>query len=340
MTTDASSPPPSGFAALARRIGSWTSKGLVTAVLVVAAAGFGRQVLQWWGEEEGAGIPPGRIANPYAGLGDESLEHELRFGEHPWSMRRQVFRGDAKTAAAALAAKCREAAASGALPPGPPGPQEQRFLENLAGRAPVVQGGDWAVYRFSDSVPMVAGVRRVAKQEEGDTSGSPGRQPEAGRGRTDASPSVPRSPVVAQTDLRVVSWGFGVPGAQGAWTLYTLVAAPPSGGPGAERVPVPPECTPTLSLRVAEGGGLVTFRGPERPGTWKAFYDQHFRRRGWKLAGAWQEHGGRWSARFVQAGAPGAAAVDIQFGPDGQGGMTGLLMTAPGAVEQKEGEDL
>ena len=36
------------------------------------------------------------------GLGDETVEHEMRFGDRPWAMRRQAISGDAKAATAAL----------------------------------------------------------------------------------------------------------------------------------------------------------------------------------------------------------------------------------------------
>ena len=89
-------------------------------------------------------------------------------------------------------------------------------------------------------------------------------------------------------------------------------------------------------MRVAGGGGIVAFRGPLRPDAWMAFYDQDFRKRGWKPGGPWQKRGSRWSGRYRESPAADAGAVDIQFGPDDRGGMTGLLMITPGAVKPTE----
>ena len=39
---------PPGFAGLAKRISAWTTRGLLTLMVLVAGLGFGRQVLKWW----------------------------------------------------------------------------------------------------------------------------------------------------------------------------------------------------------------------------------------------------------------------------------------------------
>ena len=54
-----SSEPP-GFAALAKRISSWTTNSLLTLLVLVAGLGFGRQVLKWWRAD--ASPPAGRAS--------------------------------------------------------------------------------------------------------------------------------------------------------------------------------------------------------------------------------------------------------------------------------------
>jgi hypothetical protein len=308
---------PSGFALLARRISSWTSKGILTGIVLVAGLVFGRQVLYWWGEDQVSIEPPSQTAAALDALGDETVEHILQFGDQPWSMHRQVITGDVKAAVAVLRKTCRRVTPSGGVSEGPPGRQEQALLKSLTRREPVEQAaGKWAVYQLDDAVPMVVGVRQI-----------PAASRLSGGGN------------VVGNDLRVVSWGFGVPAESRAWTLYTFVSAPPTSG-GGERgpaVPLPPGCTRTMSMRVAGGGGIVAFGGPRLPDAWMAFYDGYFRKRGWKPDGRWQKRGDRWSGRFCEGPAPNAGAVDVQFGPDDRGGMTGLLMITAGAVQPKEG---
>ena len=307
---------PPGFALLARRISSWTSKGILTGIVLVAGLVFGRQVLHWWGQDDPAIEPPPPTIVPQAGLGEETIEHILRFGDQPWSMGRQVITGDVRAAVAALRGKCRRATPAGGIPKDPPGPRERALLKSLAGRVAVEhEEGKWAVYQLDEAVPMVVGVRQVV-----------------------AAPGLPAGGNVAGSDLRVVSWGFGVPAEPEGWTLYTFVSASPTSGlgPAGPSIPVPPGCTRTMSMRVAGGGGIVALRGPLRPSAWKSFYDQYFQKRGWKPEGPWQKRGSRWSGRYREGPAPDAGAVDVQFGPDDRGGMTGLLMITPGAVKPTE----
>ena len=307
---------PSGFALLARRISSWTSKGILTGIVLVAGLVFGRQVLHWWGQDDPAVEPPPPTAAPQHPLGDETIEHILRFGDQPWSMRRQVIAGDVQAAVAALRGKCRRATPAGGIPKDPPGPHEQALLESLTGRDPIEQEeGKWAIYQLDEAAAMVVGVRRAA-----------------------AAPGPPGGGNVAGNDLRVVSWAFGVSAEPESWTLYTFVSASPTSGLGlaGPSIPVPPGCTRTMSMRVAGGGGIVAFRGPLEPRAWKVFFDQDFRQRGWKPDGPWQKRGSRWSGRYREGPAADAGAVDVQFGPEERGGMTGLLMITPGAVKPTE----
>jgi hypothetical protein len=309
---------PPGFASLARRISSWTSKGILTGIILVVGLVFGRQVLVWWGEGDPARNPPPPPAAPSEALGDETAEHVLRFGDNPWSMRRQVISGDVHAAVTTLLAKCRRDTLEGGVPEAPPGPQEQTLLRSLAGRQHVDrEEGKWRTYQFNAAVPMVVGIR-VRRRGVGSSGGKK----------------------VAGTDLRVVSWGFGVPADSNRWTLYTFVWASPTSGPapGIPVIPLPPDCRRTLSMGVAEGGAVVGFRGPAQPDTWKVFFDQQFRTRGWRRDGPWRPQAGRWFNRYAQGPGPDGAAVDVQFGPDGPGQMTGLLMITPGKVQPRKGK--
>jgi hypothetical protein len=80
-------------------------------------------------------------------------------------------------------------------------------------------------------------------------------------------------------------------------------------------------------LRAAGGAGLVAFHGPNHPQDWKRFYDDWFRRQAWRTVTDWQPAGAAWYAKF--AATDGGGAVDVRFGPDGRGGLSGLLMMTP-----------
>jgi len=80
-------------------------------------------------------------------------------------------------------------------------------------------------------------------------------------------------------------------------------------------------------LQAAGGAGLIAFSGPNQPQQWKHFYDDWFRRQGWQTATDWQVVGQAWYAKFLAKG--GNGAIDVRFGPDGRGGLNGLMMITP-----------
>jgi hypothetical protein len=312
---------PSGFALLASRISSWTSKLILTGVILVAGLGFGRQVLRWWAADDPERMPaPAMSAGDRDGLGDEMLEHVLQFGDSPWSIRRQLVSGSLAEASALLRRRCRAATESATTPEGPPTDQERTFLASLEGMQPRQQEpGKWAMYQLDELVPMVVGVR--ARRNSSTLSGGSD---------------------IAQDDRRVVTWGLAVPASEGNWTLYTFVGATPTvgAGPGGEPIPLPDGCRRTMSMRVAGGSGIVAFRGAGSPRPWKEFFDRHFENLDWKADGGWQRTGSLWSRRYAESNAAGAAAVEVQFGADASGRQRGLLVVSPFTDESKESKGL
>ena len=132
-------PPPHSFAALARRLSSITSRILLSAVIVIAGIGVGRQILSWWREAADA---PQQAPLPVAGLGDPSAVHEIVLADRPWAIVQQSFQGDAGEAADALLGACHRAAeATEAMPLPPPGPEEQQLLDRLERARPDQKGG-------------------------------------------------------------------------------------------------------------------------------------------------------------------------------------------------------
>jgi hypothetical protein len=335
MAADRFSSKPPSFATLAKRMSSWTTNSLLTLLILLGGLGFGRQVLKWWAAEPASsgGAP---VASFGDGLGDPMQLHTIQFGDSSWTLRRQSIVGDESSAIGQLRAACREvlktrvpsnqnsrppleteqAATKSPLPSengkGTKGEGEDKFLALLSDSTPVEEEGKWRIYEFHEAFPMAVGLTRS--------------------GTAAATEPAKTSVNLAQAGYRVVVWAVAVPSTNGEWTLYSFQPESPSIEvvSGLAEIPFPEGCHRGLSLRAAEGAGLIAFSGPERPQQWKLFYDNWFRRQGWQTMTDWQPVGPAWYAKFVAK--DGGGAVDVRFGPDGRGGLSGLMMiTPPGA---------
>ena len=299
----------SRFALLAKRISSWTTKGLLSALILVAGLAFGRQVLDWWAADEtGAVEPPPQLAMT-DGLGDPTRAHQIVFGDAPWTILRETVVGGRDEAAAALRASCRELTIASGLPDDAIGPSEQRFLTTLSRQSPVAEEpGQWQLHEFEGGFPIVVGTRTRP-----------------------ATPHPTGAEQVAEVDRRVVTWGLAIPTPEQTWTLYTLHPTNAAGGPptGFPEIPLPPDSTKTLSMRALGGGSMVAFIGPPEGGRWRRFFDQWFREHEWTPAGDWTRSGSTWHLRYARSGRDATQTVDVQFGPDGRGRLTGLVMITP-----------
>jgi len=317
------------FAKLAKRMSAWTTRGLLTAVILVAGLGLGRQVLKWWAADSadpkadgwhghlarggvGTGdtpVAPDGCSPAADGLGDPTQPHILRFGNQPWSLRRQLVSGSKQAAADALRAGCRQITQQGVVFTDLPPQDEKEFLEYLATCAPVEQeAGLWRLFQLDQGFPMVVGVRESAEQPPPKTGAK-----------------------LARPAPRVVTWGLAVPAGPDAWALYTFQSEPGSGQPFPDLpdVPLPPGCQQTLSMRVVGGGAMIGFEGPNEPDSWTRFYQRWFAGKGWEAVGQWQHADTAWYGRYAAAGRGPAATVDVRFAPDGRGRLTGLLIVSP-----------
>jgi len=310
---------PPGFAGLAKRISAWTTRGLLTVIVLVAGLGFGRQVLKWWAADA---TPPGTAAVGLAtdGLGDPSQLHTLQFGDNSWSLQRRSISGEKDKAIEQLRAACREVLQTVSPPakagegPRATAAGEREFLAFLSNSTPIEEkAGKWRLYELNTALPMAVGVARTECGPKGTVPFSLTRK-------------LGQSPNLAQMGYRVVIWGLAVPAGPGGWTLCTFQPGAQSGGErsGSTDVPLPPGGHRTLSIRSAGGGGIVAFGGPDRPAQWRRFYNDWFARQGWQAAATWQPTGAAWYAKFAEP--EGGDSIDIRFGPDGRGGLSGLLM--------------
>jgi hypothetical protein len=304
--------PPRDFGALAQRISAYTSRVLLSAVVVVAGIGFGRQVLRWWRDD--ATDVPLQLPAAVSGLGRPSAGHEVIVGDRPWSIVRQPFEGDAAAASRALLAACRNAASeiAGTTPPAP-GPEERELLARLAGSEPELQiPGGISLYALPDGFPMVVGTL-----SGGETAGSD-----------------PKGQVEG-LDSAVALWGIAVPVASTGWSLYTFH---PEGRP-ADREPtrleptrleppLPPGSHRLLQVRAGGGDATILFTGPRQPDVWKAFYDRWAAEVGLQNQNGWQESGGAWLATY-RSSAPGHATVEVHFDQPQGGQSRGVILVGP-----------
>ncbi len=314
-------PEPPGYAALAKRISVWTTKGLLSAMVLVAGVGFGRQVLIWWGNDD---APTPQLL-PAELLGDPGQPHSIRFGDAAWSLHRRSISGDRDEAVAQLRAECRELlraiyrlSQNVAQPPpavqnlpGQPGAAvPQTIMAHLSGSTPVDrEPGKWRLYEFHETFPMAVGVARPS------TSPS---EPENGQAD------------LAQLGYRAIMWAIAAPAGANQWTLCVFRSAdsPMGEESGLVEVPIPPGCRRTLSIRAVGGGGIVAFGGPDRLDRWKRFHDDWFANQGWRQSVHWRSAGKAWYAKYLAPDYIGGA-VEVRFGPDDQGGLSGLLMITP-----------
>jgi hypothetical protein len=302
------------FGRLAKRITAWTTNILATAIVLVAALGIGRQVRKWWGVE-GNPASPAEVAIPGGQIGDPEVPHVLHFGDQPWSIQRQTVQGGEAQATTALRAACRQALEKADFPATPPGREEQNLLAKLQRQTPVAEElGAWRLFEPSEGVPLVVGVRESPNQNH----------PEAGT-------------ELAETARRVVVWGLAVPEDRANWSLYSFrLESGSSKKVGLlPELPYPPGGRRLLSVTVGEGGALAAFSGRQESGEWKPWYEDWFAQRGWKPAGAWRVRGTGWHLRYVSPDEERPAAVDVQFGPDGRGQWTGMVMVSPGLVTKE-----
>jgi hypothetical protein len=304
---------------LAQRITAWTSKGILTAIIVVAGLGFGRQVLRWWAHDRSETATSETAVDSAIGLLDETRPRLLRFGNLRWSIGCRTVSGSRENAAGALRQACRAMIARAELPDDALGPSETRLLATLAAQRPVAEEpGKWRLDAMDDGLPMVVGTRSWA------SAGTASK--ENGVGGT----------------ARVVLWGMALPASPQSWTLYTCVSLGRSVRVGTATldVPAPPDSANILSISTDDGGRVETFSGQVDWVVWRDFYDRWLPEQGWRRVGDWEETKAGGHGRFRPAESGRTGAVDIQLTTDDRGRTTGLVLIAPEGEEHEEAKPL
>jgi hypothetical protein len=348
QSTEASSPPGEksagkSFGQVASRVSAWTSKLLLSGIVLVAGLAFGVQVLSWWRESpqpSNAASSVATLPTIEGPLNDLAAGHSIQFGNQPWQITRRSLAGSQEDATKQLTECAAELLASTQLPANPPSPAERQFLELAAHERPARVLPDGSRLFALDSrgvLPMVVGVRDPAASSL--DSAQPAKPAFSGAAAASAKPTgtVPSQPTIASPYGRVVTWGMAVPRSEQAWTMYVFVCR----GKAADALQLsidmrlPPRAERVMATVASDGSAMVSFNGPANAATaWKDFWDHWADERSWQAQFAWRESGRRWNRSWTVAGPKDANVVDIHFGPDQHGGTAGLLILSP-AVEPK-----
>jgi hypothetical protein len=286
---------------------AWTTRALLTLIVVVASLGFGREVIRWWhaGPEDPTLLRPFSLG---AAPGDQGPSCLLQFGSLPWLLRRQTLVGGKEQALGALRRLGLSALRTGDWPSEPAGDAEKRLLAGLTSAKPVdQQPGQWSLYQLKSVFPRVVGVRGSPRAEAATKGGA-----------------------VALDACRVVTWGMAIPMPEGAWTMYVFSPGVPSRAQGnTVEPPIPPDGTKLLSMHVLGGGLVMSFQGRAGLENWIGFYDRWFPQSPWQPIGGWQRRGGTCGLRCREKESSSGGVLDLEFVAEPQGPATGLLMITP-----------
>jgi hypothetical protein len=308
--TLASSPPTNDFGGLARRISSWTTNGLFTALVVVAGVGLGRQTIVWWrADAEPPTSPPVGTAWG-AGFDDPTQPVELALGDTPYELTRQTVNGDAEAAAEALLALGRRAIGQAEVFDDELVEREQRFLGRLTDQPPAVENtaAGWRLHLAHEGLPLIVGTRRI------------------GKGAAEIDSQASRAP------WRVVLWGLALPTGENGWTVYQFLASqsPKTVTAGLADVPLPPDSRRVLSIGGTAGDSVIAFEGHATCGEWKRFFAGWFARLDPAAVVEWSPSGQGWHGQC--RGREGNVVVQLLPGKERNTGL--ILTTRTGKVEE------
>lgn len=341
----AATKPHASFGEIARRMASWTSSLLISAIILVAGGVSGRQVLCWWRDDAPGGKTSHESLDAALGnyslgnnsLGDSALGdsagswRKVEVGGQQWSMSVRSVAGNRAAAEKELRLACKAAMPTATLPREPAHRAEQSLLAQL-GAATLIETSDagWELHALGDAIPMIAVVRRDvfvtgsrAPAAAADRS-SLSLRPSASAPSQTASDSVQSQQVVPC----VAIWGLALPAGPMSWTAYVFLPTNSEGSEGAAvptDIPLPPGATKSLALTSTSGGAMVSFQGPAEPEVWKKTFDRWLADGGWRAPEGWRPSGNGWYLRGRRDG----AAIDVRFSPDPKGGLGGIVVVTP-----------
>jgi hypothetical protein len=316
-----------GMRQLGRKIVRRTTDLIAVGLLLIGGLVFGRQLVEWWGDETPLSVAPQGAsgASPDggpAGWGDWESLVSWEFGDLSLGLACQTVRGDFDTVRSKLLAACLRAAETSAAPAEAASNAEKILLARTRDRAPHLKGRDGiAVYWLEDQFELAVAVRTPPDAPQEATQ-------DATAGRVGAEP-------------RLVCWGLALPVGEDVTTLYLFRQAEMAGsrsGVEADSVPAPPEARRILALRDERGGALSAYAGEGVPQSWMRFFDAQFASAGWSARAEWQTIHGGYRIQFERGRLEKVAAkvsdenktsqmrtADVQITVAGDGRLQGLV---------------
>jgi len=295
------------FQQLARRISSWTSRLLLSALILVVGLAFGRQVLHWWrADPVGPGL--GGVLGPGTGRPGPRLDavQVICFGRAGWTLRQRQLLGDRQSALGALRAECRRAAeVSKPSQAEPPALEERSLVARLASQLAVErEPGRWRMYELDEGVPMV-----VVLTDEGIADAS-----------TEGDHLVAAS-------AGVITWGMAVPQGDCAWTVYAFQPESSTATASSDRakIALPPEADRVLVLETADGSSVAGFEMAGPADRARGVFDRWYAEHGWTATGPWQGLGEAWCRRFESQDSQRPCVADVRVGVTADGRMRGVV---------------
>ncbi|NMC19061.1 MAG: hypothetical protein GYA33_01465 [Thermogutta sp.] len=264
-----------GWSAVAARITAWTSRLLISFLIIAAALVFTSQILRWWRTPEP--LPVTATNSP-----DNDTWNAVEWADADWTTTLYTASGPEEEVAADLARRMLRATQEAAVPADRPNEQELAVLRRLADRKPFLKDEQGAaVYRLNQSLPIWLGMRsddKVAPPES--------RQPRgfASTGNTDDAQ------LRKVKAARIVAWGFLVPMDGELWRIALAVSGSnPAGRRSAGEIPLPTGAEPGFTIRFGDGTMLQAFRGERADkSAWMAHFDAWLGSRGWSAGTKWQ----------------------------------------------------
>jgi len=296
---------PTDFARLARRISTWTTNGLFSALIVVVGLGFGRQVIRWWhapsSEDQASQLQ-------YLLPGHSSLDpRNVAFGNLEWTLDRQMVAATRDTIRSAVVELCEQCVSRASCPEEACGSAETQLMRTLAQGEPTAsEPGKWAVYETMDILPMAVGLRIVPEHVE--TAVSHGPQ---------AS--------------RISAWCVAVPSEQNLWTVLCFSPASSSEAVSglSTEIPLPDGSRVLLSVKAREGGSTQVFSGSGELADWEAFFVRWFAENGWESGGPNAQREGAWHGRYLNPNEASPCLVDIHLTTCEDSTLAGVLVASP-----------
>lgn len=316
LRPDESDPHPASFGRLARRMADWTTKGVFSALVLVAGLGFGRQVIFWWRSGD-APQAASTLTDAPPGLPDGREPVEIAVGDLPLRLGRQTIEGDQAEAIQALRAAGQRGVLT-ALPWSPVADaDEQQLLARLAMLKPddqvssktLTDGTDACLYEPSPGMPLIVGTRRIGADAQDSTGHATALQ------------------------TRLVLWGLAAPAGDRLWTMYIFQAdQPPVNGQTRQGVPMPPGCRRLMAFS-QQGAETLAFQGPGACGDYQRYYAAWLAEQRPGAASRWRRSGeGGWQVMTEgersRASAVAQPSLWIHLAPGPRGGCTGFVFVS------------